>query len=139
MARAFSKIRYDNAHFYSCNQLVGKYRIFDEHNIFVLFRLVSQLDQMIERDGGRSLECIVPGTQTVQFIGDVEGGKDGDFIAVRGPGPSLHILHAGINKCSKLSDIVPVAARLDAVGLAEYLYLDAFHGLRRSLSDYVIE
>ena len=66
------------------------------------------------------------GTETVQFIGYIESGKDRDLVAVRGPGPLLYFLHPRVNDRREFPDILPVIPRLDAVGLAEYLYLDTF-------------
>jgi len=88
--------------------------------------LIGQFDQMVERGSRRSPEVIVLGTKTVQFIGNIECRKDSYFVAIGGPGPLLHFLHSRINERRQLLDMRPVVPRLDAVGLAEYLYLDTF-------------
>lgn len=67
------------------------------------------------------------GAQTFQFIGDGEGGKDGDFLRVHDAGCGGDGVHFFIHEFGELLDIGGLEFALDGEGLAEDLDFGGRH------------
>src|SRR5262249_12662117 len=55
--------------------------------------------------------------EAMKFVGDVQGGEDGDFQRVDRQSARRDLAHAAVDKLCELDDVFSVAVRPDVVGL----------------------